>query len=62
MSVDVRSLDPVQTRWIEKCADRLKELRSDYEHMEAVQKAFDLYRAWPGLDPVEAADAYLAPA
>jgi hypothetical protein len=29
--------------------------------MEAVQLAFDLYRAWPTMQPKDAADAFMAP-
>jgi hypothetical protein len=49
-----------QTRWIERCAKRLKQLEQ-CTHMEAVQQAFNLYRAWPGIDPTEAADVFMAP-
>ena len=50
-----------QVRWIEHCAVRLKRKGPLFTHMEAVQLAFDLLWAWPGLAPRDAADAFLAP-
>jgi len=32
-----------------------------FEHMQAIQTAYDLVRGWPLLDPNEAAYAFLAP-
>ena len=61
MNVSVTKLSSEQRRWVERCAKRLKQLGPLFNHMDAVLLAFDLHRAWPGVDPTEAAEAYLAP-
>ena len=61
MDVTAMTLNARQTRWIERCARRLRQLGPLLTHMDAVSLAFDLYRAWPGVDPSEAAEAYLRP-
>jgi hypothetical protein len=61
MDVNVRTLTAKQARWIERCAKRLKQLGPLFTHMDALGLAFDLYRAWPGVDPINAADAFLEP-
>lgn len=60
-TMDVRTLTPSQTRWIERCARRLKYHGPLFTHVDAVELAFDLFRAWPDMDPVDAADVFLAP-
>ena len=61
MDVTAMTLTSKQTRWIERCAKRLKQLGPLFTHMEAVRLAFDLHQAWPGVDPTEAAEAFLRP-
>lgn len=61
MDVTVMTLTSKQARWIERCAKRLRELDSLFTYMDSMVHAFDLYRAWPILDPTEAADAFLQP-
>ena len=61
MDVSMTKLSSEQRRWVERCAKRLKQLGPLFNHMDAVSLAFDLHRAWPGVDPTEAAEAYLAP-
>ena len=61
MDVNVMTLTSKQTRWVERCAKRLQQLGPLFTHMDAVCLAFDLYRAWPSVGPVEAAEAFLQP-
>lgn len=59
--MDAWTLTRSEARWIERCAQRLKELDATLAHQEAVRLAFDLVRVWPRLQPFEAAEAYVAP-
>ena len=59
--MDPRTLSKDEVRWIERCAMRLKRQGPLFTHLEAVGIAFELLCAWPGLDPIQAADEYLAP-
>ena len=62
MDVTVMTLSSKQSRWIDRYAKKLQEFApSPLTHMAAVSLAFDLFRAWPLIDPLEAAEAYFQP-
>jgi len=61
MQATVMSFTSKQTRWIERCAKRLKQIGPLFTHVDAIALAFDLHRAWPDVDPTDAAEAYLRP-
>lgn len=58
--MNLRDLTPEGDQWIEACARRLRADAPSLTYMAAIELAFDLYRAWPGVGPEDAALAVAA--
>jgi hypothetical protein len=50
-----RDLTNEGDRWIEACARRLRSHEHSLTYMAAIELAFDLHCAWPGVGPEDAA-------